>query len=127
GRQRVGGARSAPARRTIVSETLLSDRETTCGRRREQHDEHMTHPDEASERPRGDAPGGRPRSMRRVNLGRPDFHYDDDDPDGYRSGMFRFGRALGAQQTGASLYELPAGQALCPFHYEFGEAEWLLV
>jgi uncharacterized cupin superfamily protein len=65
--------------------------------------------------------------MRRVNLGRPDFHYDDDDPDGYRSGMFRFGRALGAQQTGASLYELPAGQALCPFHYEFGEEEWLLV
>ena len=65
--------------------------------------------------------------MRRVNLGRPDFHYDDDDPDGYRSGMFRFGPALGAQQTGASLYELPAGQALCPFHYEFGEEEWLLV
>ncbi|MEY2514311.1 MAG: hypothetical protein QOJ89_1669 [bacterium] len=65
--------------------------------------------------------------MRRVNLRDPAFTYDDGDPDGFRSGMFRFGPQLGAQQTGASLYELPAGQALCPYHYEYGEEEWLLV
>jgi len=65
--------------------------------------------------------------MRRVNLGRPDFQHDDDDPDGFRGGLFRFGSKLGAQQTGASLYELPPGQALCPYHYEYGEEEWLLV
>jgi uncharacterized cupin superfamily protein len=34
---------------------------------------------------------------------------------------------LGAQQTGTSLYELPPGEALCPYHYEMGEEEWLLV
>jgi uncharacterized cupin superfamily protein len=65
--------------------------------------------------------------MRRVNLTDPTFTYDDGDPDGFRSGMLRFGPQLGAQQTGASLYELAAGQALCPFHYEIGEEEWLLV
>ena len=65
--------------------------------------------------------------MRRVNLAGPSFEFDDDDPDGFRSGMFRMGGALGASATGASLYELPPGQALCPYHYEYGEEEWLLV
>jgi uncharacterized cupin superfamily protein len=65
--------------------------------------------------------------MRRVNLAKPTFGYEDDDPEGMRSGMFRFGPQLGAKRTGASLYELPPGQALCPYHYEYGEEEWLLV
>jgi uncharacterized cupin superfamily protein len=65
--------------------------------------------------------------MRRVNLDEPTFDYDDDDPDGMRSGMFRCGPQLGAQTTGTSLYELAPGQALCPYHYEYGEEEWLLV
>ncbi len=68
--------------------------------------------------------------MRRVNLGDPAFTCDDDDhpdPDAPRSGMFRFGRMLGAQQTGASLYEIVPGDTLCPYHYEYGEEEWLLV
>ena len=25
------------------------------------------------------------------------------------------------------MYELPPGQAICPYHYEYGEEEWLLV
>ena len=41
--------------------------------------------------------------------------------------MDRFGPRLGAEQSGASLYELPPGQALCPYHYEHGEEEWALV
>ncbi len=65
--------------------------------------------------------------MRRVSLTDPTFSYEDDDPEGMRSGMFRFGPQLGAKATGASLYELPPGQALCPYHYEYGEEEWLLV
>jgi uncharacterized cupin superfamily protein len=65
--------------------------------------------------------------MRHVDLSDPTFTYDDDDPDGFHSGMFRFGPQLGAKQTGASVYELPAGEALCPYHYEIGEEEWLLV
>ncbi len=65
--------------------------------------------------------------MRRVNLGAASFAYDAEDPPGFRAGMARFGGTLGARQTGASLYELPPGQALCPYHYEYGEEEWLLV
>ncbi|HEX2087183.1 MAG TPA: cupin domain-containing protein [Solirubrobacteraceae bacterium] len=65
--------------------------------------------------------------MHRVNLADPTFTYDDDDPEGFRSGMFRMGPRLGAQDTGTTLYELPPGQALCPYHYEYGEEEWLLV
>jgi uncharacterized cupin superfamily protein len=65
--------------------------------------------------------------MRRVNLTEPELVYDESDPDGFRSGMFRFGGLLGAVKSGASVYELPPGQALCPYHYEYGEEEWLLV
>jgi uncharacterized cupin superfamily protein len=65
--------------------------------------------------------------MRRVNLTAPELTYDDEDPDGYRAGLFRFGPEVGAARLGASLYELPPGQALCPYHYECGEEEWLLV
>src|SRR5436305_14035319 len=74
-----------------------------------------------------DAVRATPRWMRRVNLTAPTFHYDAGDPEGMRSGMFRFGPQLGAKDTGASLYEPPPGQALCPYHYEYGEEEWLLV
>jgi len=65
--------------------------------------------------------------MRRVNLADPAFEYDHTDPAGFRAGMARFGPELGAEQTGASLYELAPGEALCPYHYEYGEEEWLLV
>ncbi len=65
--------------------------------------------------------------MRRVSISDPTFSYDPADPEGFRSGMFRFGPQVGAEQTGASVYELPPGQALCPYHYEYGEEEWVLV
>ena len=48
-------------------------------------------------------------------------------PMGFRSGMFRFGEQLGATDTGCTVYELPPGQAICPYHFEYGEDEWLLV
>ena len=65
--------------------------------------------------------------MRRVNIADPQFNYDSDDPEGFRAGLFRFGSQLGAKQTGTSVYELPPGQAVCPYHYEYGEEEWALV
>ena len=64
--------------------------------------------------------------MRRVNLSNPSIEYDASDPEGFRAGMFRFGPQLGAADTGATLYELPPGQAICPYHYEYGEEEWVL-
>ena len=65
--------------------------------------------------------------MRRANIEEPEFDYDPEDPEGFRAGMFRPGPDLGASMLGASVYELPPGQALCPYHYEYGEEEWLLV
>ncbi len=65
--------------------------------------------------------------MNRINIAAPEFVYEDDDPAGFRSGMARVGPGLGAKGTGASVYELPPGQALCPYHYEYAEEEWLLV
>jgi uncharacterized cupin superfamily protein len=65
--------------------------------------------------------------MRRVNIASPRFAYDDEDPDGFRAGMARLGREVGATSTGITVYELPPGQAVCPYHYEYGEEEWLLV
>jgi uncharacterized cupin superfamily protein len=67
------------------------------------------------------------RPMRRVNIADPTFEYDPDDPEGFRSGLFRTGPHVGAKGTGASVYELPPGQAVCPYHYEYAEEEWLLV
>ena len=65
--------------------------------------------------------------MRRINVSDPSFTYDAADPDGFRCGVFRSGPQLDARETGASVYELPPGQAVCPYHYEYGEEEWLLV
>jgi uncharacterized cupin superfamily protein len=66
-------------------------------------------------------------ALKRVNLGELVPEYDDTDPEGYRAGMARFGTAVGASQMGASLYALPPGQSICPYHYEYPEEEWLFV
>ena len=65
--------------------------------------------------------------MRRFNLTAAEPEYDDTDPEGYRAGLDRFGPKIGATQLGASVYELPSGQSICPYHYEYPEEEWLLV
>ncbi|ADB52043.1 cupin domain-containing protein [Conexibacter woesei] len=65
--------------------------------------------------------------MRRVSLSDPALELDSGEPDGFRAAMFRFGALLGAERTSASLYELPPGQAVCPYHYEYGEEEWMVV
>jgi uncharacterized cupin superfamily protein len=64
--------------------------------------------------------------MKHVNVFAAEFEYDDSDPEGYRSGNRRLGPDLDGQRLGATVYELPPGQALCPYHYET-EEEWLLV
>ena len=65
--------------------------------------------------------------MRRVSLARPELDFDSDDPEGFRAGIMRCGPVLGASATGASFYELAPGQAVCPYHYEHAEEEWVLV
>lgn len=65
--------------------------------------------------------------MKPINIAAPEFEYDPEDPDGYRAGMARLGETLGASESGATVYELAPGQAVCPYHYEVAEEEWLLV
>jgi len=61
-----------------------------------------------------------------VSIAGPEFRYDPEDPEGFRCGRFRLGALVGARTTGTSVYELPPGQALCPYHYEYGEEEWAM-
>ena len=65
--------------------------------------------------------------MRRLGVAGATVAYDETDPEGFRSGYTRPGPELGARRTGATVYELPPGQAICPYHYEHAEEEWLLV
>ena len=65
--------------------------------------------------------------MRRIDISDPEFSYDPTDAAGFRAGAMRVGPDLGARRTGATVYELPPGEAVCPYHYEHGEEEWLLV
>ena len=52
---------------------------------------------------------------------------DEQEPDGYRAPFARVGRELGAERLAASVVLLHQGQAVCPYHYEHGEEEWLVV
>jgi uncharacterized cupin superfamily protein len=51
----------------------------------------------------------------------------NDDREGYRCGFQRLGPLLGAEQLGMTVYQLPPGQSICPYHYELGDEEWLIV
>ena len=42
-------------------------------------------------------------------------------------GERRFGEELGATLWGGTVYELAPGKKVCPYHWHFGEEEWLLV
>jgi uncharacterized cupin superfamily protein len=65
--------------------------------------------------------------MKRINLADPELVYDPEDPEPYRIGHLSLRKAVGSERTGASLWQLAAGQSMCPYHYEVGEEEWLLV
>jgi uncharacterized cupin superfamily protein len=52
---------------------------------------------------------------------------DPNDPPGYACSAVRVGPKLGASKLGMSVYELPRGQAICPYHFEWTDEEWLIV
>ena len=64
--------------------------------------------------------------VRNANVLSDHFEYDDSDPDGYRAGMARVGKAAGGEELAVKAFSLPPGQSLCPYHYEY-EEEWLVV
>ena len=65
--------------------------------------------------------------MSEINLFEVDVQQDADDPDGYHTSYTRVGLLIGASALGLSVYELPPGQSICPYHYELGFEEWLIV
>src|SRR5437868_6635841 len=65
--------------------------------------------------------------MKTYNLNSPEIVHDDDDPKGFQTGYDRLGPKIGASQIGGTVYEIPPGEALCPYHYEYPEEEWLIV
>jgi len=62
----------------------------------------------------------------RANVFNAQFEYDDSDVPGYQSGVARVGEQAGGEALTVKLYEVPAGESLCPYHYEY-EEEWLLL
>jgi uncharacterized cupin superfamily protein len=64
--------------------------------------------------------------VRRVNVLAPELDKSSE-RDGYRWRAARLGPALGAEQMGASVYELEDGQRTCPYHFHHGSEEWLIV
>jgi uncharacterized cupin superfamily protein len=62
-----------------------------------------------------------------VNLFDVEVTKDDDDAEGYHASYARIGPLIGGKLLGLSVYELPPGQSICPYHYEIGCDEWLFV
>jgi uncharacterized cupin superfamily protein len=52
---------------------------------------------------------------------------DESDPPGYRSRAVRVGPMIGGAALGATVYDLDPGESVCPYHYEHGNEEWLVV
>jgi uncharacterized cupin superfamily protein len=62
-----------------------------------------------------------------VNLFDLETKQDKGDPPGYETAYVRVGPLVGGAALGASVYVLNEGQGVCPYHYEHGNEEWLLV
>jgi uncharacterized cupin superfamily protein len=52
---------------------------------------------------------------------------DEKDPEGYKARAAKLGERVRGEAIGATVYDLDPGQSVCPYHYEIGEEEWLLV
>jgi uncharacterized cupin superfamily protein len=48
-------------------------------------------------------------------------------PEGFRRECVQIGPLVGASHLGATLYEIPPGQRISPYHYEYNNEEWLVV
>ncbi len=64
--------------------------------------------------------------MHKFNIFNGPVEYNDNHPERYASGNNQFGSSIGASRMGATVYEVPPGKAVCPYHYE-SEEEWLLI
>jgi uncharacterized cupin superfamily protein len=67
--------------------------------------------------------------METFNLfkGETDIGPDGTEPPGYLCHAARLGSTLGASLLGMSIYDLAPGEAICPYHFEWTDEEWLIV
>lgn len=65
--------------------------------------------------------------MKVVNLFDAPLTVEADEPEGYRAPYASLGPAIGAERLAGTLQLLEPGQAVCPYHYEVAEEEWLVV
>ena len=61
------------------------------------------------------------------NVFDPDFEPREEWPAGYEGRFARLGRQAGTERLGASAYELPPGQSICPYHWHAANEELLIV
>jgi uncharacterized cupin superfamily protein len=61
-----------------------------------------------------------------ANVFKPAFD-EERDHEGFRAKRARVGRQLGTQRLGASVWELPPGEAAYPYHAHLGEEELVIV
>jgi len=52
---------------------------------------------------------------------------DGSRPQGFRRHHLQIGPLIDASRIGATLYDIPPGERLGPYHYEHNNEEWLLV
>ncbi len=64
--------------------------------------------------------------MQTANVYSAETEYQDSDPEGFKSAAANVGELAGGEELAVKLFDLPPGQSLCPYHYEYVE-EWLLV
>jgi uncharacterized cupin superfamily protein len=58
----------------------------------------------------------------------PEFEPEDpSDPPGYKVRGAQVGKAAGSERLGASLYEIPPGNSICPYHWHAANEELLIV
>ena len=62
-----------------------------------------------------------------TNVFEVEAEYPEGNPEPFARGRVQLSPLIGAEQLGATLYELPPGKSVCPYHYEYGREEWLVV
>src|SRR4029450_8264851 len=60
------------------------------------------------------------------NIYKPEFD-EPREQDGFRARRARLGRQAGSRDLGASLWEIPPGEAAYPYHWHAGEEEMIVV
>ena len=67
-----------------------------------------------------------PKPSPMQNLHRAEFE-ERDAPQGFRARRARIGHELGSERLGASLWELPPGEAAYPYHFHHNDEELVVV